>query len=178
MPAKPPADSEQPRASVPPIEPVPFVAPVAPVPPPPAPPAPPPPATAVDPYAQVAPPPPPSYAPAGYAPGAYPQAYQSGYYGAPQPPRGLAIASLITGIIGAFFSLIYGVGFLPSLAAVITGHLASKRQPYARGMWLAGLICGYVGLAISVLWIVGIIIFVAFVTANPAYFDTGGTGLN
>src|ERR1700712_269311 len=111
----------------------------------------------VDPYAPVTPPPPPSYAAPAYAPG---------YYGAPQPPQGLAIASLVTGIAGAFFSLVYGIGFLPSLAAVITGHLARKRQPHARGFWLAGLICGYVGLGISLLWFIGIILFIVFAVAT------------
>jgi hypothetical protein len=106
------------------------------------------------PPAAVTPPPPPAppaYASAAYAPG---------YYVAPQPPKGLAIASLITGIAGVFFSLFYGIGFLPSLAGVITGHLARKRQPYARGMWLAGMICGYVGLGISLIWIIVLIVIV------------------
>jgi hypothetical protein len=153
--------AQPPASSVPPIEPVPVVAPTAVTPPPPP----------VDPYAQPASPPPPPYAPA-----AYPPTSQAGYYGAPQPPKGLAIASLVTGIAGAFFSLFYGLGLFPSIAAVITGHLARKRQPYARGFWLAGLITGYVGLGISVLWIVGIIIFAVFVAANPSYFDSGNLG--
>jgi hypothetical protein len=157
--------AQPPASSVPPIEPTPVVASTA-VPPP-----------TVDPYAQPAPPPPPPpYAPAAYAPTAYSPAYSGGYYGAPQPPKGLAIASLVTGIAGAFFSLFYGLGLFPSIAAVITGHLARKRQPYARGFWIAGLITGYVGLGISVLWIVGIIIFFVFVAANPSYFDTGSLG--
>ena len=139
--------TDKPNArKTPPIEPAPVVAPAAAVTPP-APPAPP----TVDPYAPAAP---------------YASAYPTGQYGAPQPPKGLAIAALITGIAGVFFSLFYGFGFLPSLAAVITGHLARKRQPYARGMWLAGLICGYTGLGIALLWIVGIIIFVVFLAAN------------
>jgi hypothetical protein len=120
----------------------------------------------VDPYAQVTPPPPPAppYQAAGAAPG-YAPAYQAGYYGAPQPPRGLAIASMVTGIASIVFS-VYGFGILPSIAAIITGNLARKRQPYARGFWLAGLICGYIGLGFAVLWIAGIIIFVAFYAAN------------
>jgi hypothetical protein len=124
----------------------------------------------VDPYAAVPPPPAPpavSYAPAGYAPG-YP-----GVYYPPQPPRGLAIASMVLGIVGVFFSFGYGFGLFPSIAAVITGHLARKRQPSARGYWLAGLICGYIGLGISVLWIIGIILFAVFAISNPGNFSTG-----
>jgi hypothetical protein len=82
----------------------------------------------------------------------------------------------VTGIVGAFFSLFYGLGLFPSIAAVITGHLARKRQPYARGFWIAGLITGYVGLGISLLWIIGIIVFFVFVATNPGYFDTGSLG--
>jgi hypothetical protein len=125
--------SEPPTNSVPPVEPPPPSAVTPPAPP------------IVDPYAA-----PPAYAPAAYAPGYY----------APQPPKGLAIASLITGIAGVFFSLFDGLGFLPSLAGVITGHLARKRQPYARGMWLAGMICGYIGLGISLIWIIVLIVIV------------------
>jgi hypothetical protein len=83
---------------------------------------------------------------------------------------------MVLGIAGAFFSFAYGLGLFPSIAAIITGHLARKRQPYARGFSLAGIICGYVGLGISVLWILGIIIFVIYVATNPSYFDTGSYG--
>ncbi len=156
--------TEPPAGSVPPIEPVPVVPPAVPITPP-APPAPP----AVDPYA-VSSPPPPGYAAPSYAP-----AYQAGYYGAPQPPKGLSIASMVTGIASIVFS-VYGFGILPSIAAIITGNLARKSQPQARGFWLAGLICGYIGLGLAVLWIVGIIIFIAFVAANPSTLDSGGSG--
>jgi hypothetical protein len=153
--------TEPPAGSVPPIEPVPVVPPAVPVTPPP-PPVPP----AVDPYAASTPPPP-AYGAPSYAP-----AYQAGYYGAPQPSRGLAIASMVTGIASIVFSL-YGFGILPSIAAIITGNLARKSQPHARGFWLAGLICGYIGLGLAVLWIVGIIIFIVFVAANPSAIDSG-----
>jgi hypothetical protein len=134
---------------------------------PPQPPFPPTPAPPiVDPYAQAAPPPP------AYAPVGYPPAYQGAYYAAPQPPKGLAIASLITGIAGAFFSLFYGFGLFPSIAAVITGHIARKRQPYARGLWLAGLITGYVGIAICLLWI-ALAIFVFAYFASHHGIDSG-----
>ncbi|MDQ1551318.1 MAG: hypothetical protein QOD50_740 [Actinomycetota bacterium] len=153
--------TEPPAGSVPPIEPVPVTPPAVPVTPPP-PPVPP----TVDPYAASTPPPPAYGAPA-YAP-----AYQAGYYGAPQPPKGLAIASMVTGIVSIVFS-VYGFGILPSIAAIITGNLARKRQPYARGFWLAGLICGYIGLGLTILWIAGIIIFIVFFAANASTLDSG-----
>jgi hypothetical protein len=103
--------------------------------------------------ANAPPPPPPAYyaQPAPYA---------------PARPQGLSIASLITGIVGVLFCS-FGFGFLPSLAAVITGHIARRRQPYSRGMWLTGLITGYVGLAISVVTIVVIVIVAVVAIANP-----------
>jgi hypothetical protein len=185
MPAKPPA------GSVPPVEPTPAVAPPVPVIPaatvaPPVPPvpaasaAPPvPDAPKVDPYAATQPYPPPPPPPPVYVaqPGQpYAPPYTAGYYAPPQAPRGLAIASMVTGIVGVFFALIEGIGFLPSLAAVITGHIARKRQPEARGMWMTGLICGYIGLGISLIWIVVLIgIFViAVASVGPGGgFDNG-----
>jgi hypothetical protein len=142
---------------------VPIVPPAVPVTPPP-PPAPP----TVDPYAASTPPPPAYGAPA-YAP-----AYQAGYYGAPQPPKGLAIASMVTGIVSIVFS-VYGFGILPAIAAIITGNLARKSQPHARGFWLAGLICGYIGLGFAVLWIIGIIIFVVVAANDPSFLESGSS---
>ena len=72
-------------------------------------------------------------------------------------PQGLSVASMVCGITGivASFALL---GLLPALAAVITGHLAARRQPLARPFWLTGLITGYVGLAISLLTILAVVI--------------------
>jgi hypothetical protein len=78
-------------------------------------------------------------------------------------PRGLSIASMVTGIVGLLFDFV-GFGFLPSLAAVITGHLAQRREPASRAYWLTGLITGYVGIGISL--ISGIFILIALI----AYF--------
>lgn len=125
-----------------------------------------PPAATTDPYG-----PPPSGHLLPPSPGVYaaPNAY--GYAYAPaQPPRGLSIASMVLGICGVFFSFFYAFGLFPSIAAVITGHLAIKRQPYARAMSIAGLICGYVGIAISLLWIVAIVALIIFsVNAGASY---------
>jgi hypothetical protein len=163
--------TEPPAGSVPPIEPVPIVPPAPPAlpvaaapvtpPPPPVPPA-------FDPYAVSAPPPP------GYGAPSYAPAYQAGYYGAPQPPKGLAIASLVTGIGGVFFSLFYGLGLFPSIAAIITGHLSRKRQPYAKGFWIAGLVTGYVGLLLSLIGVAFLILVIVIaVTAgnDPGNFS-------
>ncbi|MGV8969768.1 MAG: DUF4190 domain-containing protein [Microbacteriaceae bacterium] len=108
-----------------------------------------------------------------YAPSAYPPpAYAPAPYGvAASPPQGLSIASLVCGIGGLLLTLV-GFGFPASLAAVITGHLAAKRQPWARGMWLTGLITGYIGVALIVLVAVAaLFIFGAFLLGFSAMGD-------
>lgn len=60
--------------------------------------------------------------------------------------NGLAIASLILGIVGV------------SIVAIILGHISlsqiNKTGEQGRGMALAGTILGYVGLAITIIWII------------------------
>jgi hypothetical protein len=101
------------------------------------------------------PPPPPGYPQTPYPYGA-PGMAQS--YAAPMPPKssGLAIASLICGIVG----LCVGP---TGVAAVITGHLAlsnikqSGGAVTGRGMAIAGLILGYIEIAFIILAIIYVI---------------------
>ncbi|NEM91262.1 DUF4190 domain-containing protein [Galbitalea soli] len=105
---------------------------------------------------------------------------QPGYAGyAPSAPRGLSIASMVLGIVGTVFAMLYGFGLLPSVTAIILGHVAQKRQRHARGFWLAGLITGYVGLALSIIVIIAVAFFVAYVINTPGFqrgFDAGYPG--
>jgi hypothetical protein len=81
-------------------------------------------------------------APYGQPPSPYaqPNPYgQSAYYGAPAEPKNLSIASMICGIA----SVILGWFLVPQVAAIITGHLALKREPAGRGMSITGLVLGY-----------------------------------
>ena len=86
----------------------------------------------------------------------------AGYVSAP-PTSGLAIASLVCGIIGLVTCL------LPGIAAVICGHMALSRIAEAqgrlggRGMAIAGLVTGY--LSVAALLIV-ILMFVVGVTSS------------
>ncbi len=66
---------------------------------------------------------------------------------------------MILGIAGLFFGLIV------SVAAVITGHMAQKSQPYAKPFWLTGIITGYIGIGIGVLVVIGFILWFAFIIA-------------
>ena len=88
------------------------------------------------PYAQ---PPSPYGQPAG-AYGQAPSPYgQPAYYGMPAEPKGLSIASMVCGIA----SVMLGWFLLPQIAAIITGHLALKREPSGKGMSITGLVLGY-----------------------------------
>jgi hypothetical protein len=100
-------------------------------------------------------------APAGYAPGGV------------APSRGLSIASMILGILGVLGA---GPGLLLSIAAVITGHMAQRRQPYARGFWLTGLITGYAGILFGLI-VIALFIFIFIIaaasgTSGDYYYDS------
>ena len=86
------------------------------------------------------------------------------------PPQGLAVAAMITGIASVVLVFI-GFGFLPAVAAVVLGHLAQRRQPYARAFWITGLITGYVGLGISL--IVGLFLLIAIIASIASSTGTG-----
>jgi hypothetical protein len=106
--------------------------------------------------------------PPGYAVPAQQYGAQPNYaqpYGMPYPVgvppnNGLAIASLILGI------LILVAGPFTGIPAVITGHMAlsrTKANPMVpgRGMAIAGLILGYISIALTVCFIGAIIVAAA-----------------
>lgn len=72
------------------------------------------------------------------------------------PLNGLAVASMVCGIIGLFMPCL---GMLLSIAAIIMGHIARSQIVTAReeqrgsGMALAGLILGYFVVAMHVFWL-------------------------
>jgi hypothetical protein len=112
---------------------------------------------------------PPAYgAPQPY--GAQPAYGQPAYAQQPAgPAQGLAVTSMVLGLVGLLGSFI-GLGFLPALAGVITGHFAQRRQPWARGFWITGLITGYIGLGISVITFIGFVaIWIFAFTAGSTY---------
>ena len=117
----------------------PFPAPVPPVPP--APPAPPPPAYT---YA-----PPPGFPP----PPAYPVKAKT---------NGLALASMILGIVGITVGLCLNFFPVMPILAVVFGHLGLSQTRTTgapgRGYAIAGLVTGYIGIALALLWLIGSII--------------------
>ena len=69
---------------------------------------------------------------------------------------------MILGLGGLLLSFV-GWGFFPALTAVITGHLAQRRQPWAKPFWLTGIITGYVGVLISL--VIGALALLFFLLA-------------
>ncbi|MCW1921559.1 GYF domain-containing protein [Luteolibacter arcticus] len=94
-----------------------------------------------------------------------PGGYVPGYYQPVAPTSGLAIASMVCGIVGIVACYIHGLLGLP---AVICGHLAlsqingSSLPMAGRGMAIAGLVLGYIGIAMSV----GFILFFVFAISS------------
>jgi Domain of unknown function (DUF4190) len=90
-----------------------------------------------------------------------------GYYGVPAEPKTLSIASMVCGIA----SVIMGFLLLPQVAAIVTGHMALKREPSGRGMSITGLVLGYLCLlGYGALWLLAIIaLAVASSTTSSSY---------
>ncbi|MBD1592650.1 DUF4190 domain-containing protein [Arthrobacter sp. S1_S22] len=104
--------------------------------------------------------------PSPYGQPAGPYAPQ-GYYGMQAEPKTLSIASMVCGIA----SVIMGWLLLPQIAAIVTGHMALKREPAGRGMSIAGLVLGYLCLlGYGAFWLLAIIgLAIASSTSGPTY---------
>jgi hypothetical protein len=111
----------------------------------------------MNPQAQWAPPPGPPPSPPPAPPFAPPQYAPPAQYAAPygyQVVRrnGLAIASMVVGIVGILMFWLYAI--VP-IVAIVFGHVAlsqiKKRGQEGRGMAIAGIVTGYVGLGLFAL---------------------------
>ncbi|WP_411375155.1 DUF4190 domain-containing protein [Arthrobacter sp. MPF02] len=90
---------------------------------------------------------------------------QQAYYGAPAHHKTLSIASMVCGIA----SVIMGWLMLPQIAAVITGHMALRREPSGRGMSITGLVLGYLCvLGYGAFWLL-LIIGLAYAGSTSSY---------
>jgi hypothetical protein len=106
-----------------------------------------------------------------YAPGTAPYSQPAGpygqpsYYGAPAEPKTLSIASMVCGIA----SVIMGWLLLPQIAAIVTGHMALKREPSGKGMSITGLVLGYLCLlGYGAFWLL-LIIGLAYAGSSGSY---------
>jgi hypothetical protein len=78
--------------------------------------------------------------------------------GAPQPSNGMAIASMVLGIVSIITAIIPFIGMIAWILAplgLILGFIALNK-PGGRGMAIAGLITSGFGLLICILWVVGL----------------------
>lgn len=76
---------------------------------------------------------------------------------APPPSTGLAIGSLVVGIIALLLSLIPVIGFLSWLlgpAGLIMGVLAVNK-PVGKGLAIGGIITSVLAIVVCILWVVG-----------------------
>ncbi|HZA34266.1 MAG TPA: DUF4190 domain-containing protein [Vicinamibacterales bacterium] len=119
---------------------------------------------------QSPPPPPPQSPPSGPPPGPTPPpappAYgqQAGGYGYQSTPKtnGLAIASMVLGIVG----VIPYCFAVCSILALVFGYIARRQIDESggtqggRGMAIAGIILGWIGVGFAILFWIGIIIAV------------------
>ena len=78
---------------------------------------------------------------------------------------------MVCGILGVLSSFAL-FGILPSIAAVITGHIAVRREPAARGFWLTGIITGYVGIVVSILVFLVLLVPVLFILNSSVPVDS------
>ena len=100
--------------------------------------------------------PPPPGQPAGFAPPPA-QPYNPSIGGTAQQQNGMAIASLICGILTLVLGFCCGfVGLLPGIAALVTGYLGLKKADElggsGKGMAIAGMVLGGIGLVISLIF--------------------------
>jgi len=92
---------------------------------------------------------------------------QAAYYGMQmQQPKGLSIASMVCGIA----SVLLGWFMIPQIAAIITGHLALRREPTGKGMSITGLVLGYLCLlCYGAIWLFLIIGLSLYSTSGYRY---------
>jgi hypothetical protein len=114
-----------------------------------------------------------AYSPQAYAAQSYPT--QGGYvqYQAPQAAlatNGLAVASLVMGILAPLLMCVYFIGIVPAVLAIIFGHMArgqiSRGQGSGDGLAIAGLVLGYIAAGLIAAVFVVAIIFVAAAAAR------------
>lgn len=78
--------------------------------------------------------------------------------GGSPPSTGLAVGSLVTGIIGLLLALIPVIGLISWIlapAGLIMGVIAVNK-PAGKGLAIGGIVTSAIALIICVLWVVGI----------------------
>ncbi|RIJ44966.1 DUF4190 domain-containing protein, partial [Clavibacter lycopersici] len=121
----------------------------------------------------------PGYAPGGYAPPMPAPPSATGQPPRPRGSKGLAIASLVVGIVtvvGALIPFLNYVVFVPAVAAVVLGIVSLARRMDGKPLAVTGIVLGAVGFVLSVvLAIVYTVLFVGSVSdaVESAGADSG-----
>jgi len=140
-------------------------------------------------------PPPPSPSPYGaqqqpyqqapYPQQGYGQPYQQPGYGQPvpyvtsPPTDGLALGSMITGIVALVLSCAYGIGLLASPVALVLGKVSMNRiarsqgQLGGRGLAVTGFVLGIVGTVLLVIAIAIVVVIIIVAVNDPDAFNEG-----
>ena len=98
-------------------------------------------------------------------------------YGTVAPNEGMAVASMVIGIVSLVLACGYGIGLLGSPAAMIMGRVSMKRidrsngQIGGRGMAQTGFILGIIGTVLLVLGLILVVVLVV-IYANGGFDDT------
>ena len=97
---------------------------------------------------------------------------------APSVPKnnGMAIASMVLGIVSIPLLCCYGVGIIPAILAVVLGFVSKKKieesngLEIGRGMSLAGIIIGFASFALGLIGIILMFAGVAFLN-SPEFME-------
>jgi hypothetical protein len=86
----------------------------------------------------------------------------------PSEKTTLSTTALVLGIISLASAPLFGVGVVPGVLAVITGHIAKHREPRGRAKAILGLGLSYVALVVAtaVLVLVAIPLLLAFLVST------------
>jgi hypothetical protein len=86
----------------------------------------------------------------------------------PQVGKGLAIASMVCGILSLVLCCFDVLALILSIAAIVLGIISKKKTENGKGMALAGIITGAIGLVIALaLLIIGAVVCKAFNGMSP-----------
>lgn len=80
----------------------------------------------------------------------------------------LSTAALVLGALGLVLAPVLGIGVIPAVLGVITGHLAKYREPLGRMRSLIALAVSYVALVVgtAILVLVAIPVVLAFLVSG------------
>lgn len=79
------------------------------------------------------------------------------------PANGLAIASLVLGILSIPASCCYGAGIIFAIIGLILGCVSKKPDSSFNGMAIAGIVCSIIGLLVGIgFWVIVGFSFTAF----------------